>query len=345
MRERKTWGKRRRMEGGSSFLCSLLMAATLALIAAGARGAQLTYKGAIEGHVIGPQGQLAGIRVQLIAPGERPEGEVYTDSNGGFFFGNLLYGRYWIVIQAQEYRPVRLSVLIERHVLQPQVEVALERAVKRSKPTAIRGSPGSYKLDARNPIPPFDSKVLHEFEKGRKLQLEGNLPKATVHYQRALQLSPDFYPALNNLGTIYLRQNDHVRARAAFLRSLELNPDEGEPYINLGRILYAEGQYRQALERLEAGLKRSPQSAIGHYFLGSAYLKLGELEKAEPALKLAYSLDPPRMAFVRLQLANLYLQRHDMQAASVELEGYLQANPSDPQAPAIRKTLARIRER
>ncbi|PYV24861.1 MAG: hypothetical protein DMG27_11850, partial [Acidobacteria bacterium] len=59
-------------------------------------------------------------------------------------------------------------------------------------------------------------------------------------------------------------------------------------------------------------------------------------------LKEAYSLDPTGMARARLELANLYLRRRDMAAASVELESYLDANPSDPQAPAIKKMLANI---
>ena len=46
------------------------------------------------------------------------------------------------------------------------------------------------------------------------------------------------------------------------------------------------------------------------------------------------------MAPAHLQLANLYLQRHDYGAAKVQLQTYLQINPSAPQAPAIKKMLA-----
>ena len=48
------------------------------------------------------------------------------------------------------------------------------------------------------------------------------------------------------------------------------------------------------------------------------------------------------MPAVHLQLANLYLKQHEMTAASSELQAYLRANPSDPQAPAIKKMLASI---
>jgi cytochrome c-type biogenesis protein CcmH/NrfG len=87
-------------------------------------------------------------------------------------------------------------------------------------------------------------------------------------------------------------------------------------------------------------LQRSPQSAVGNFFLGSAYFKLRETEKAEPLLKKACALDPQHMAPAHLQLANLYLQRHDYGAAKVQLQTFLQMNPAAPQAPAIKKMLA-----
>jgi Tfp pilus assembly protein PilF len=62
-------------------------------------------------------------------------------------------------------------------------------------------------------------------------------------------------------------------------------------------------------------------------------------------LKAAYALDPAGMISARLQLANLYLKRHDMEAAGAELSFYLQANPSDPQAPVMKNLLAKIRAR
>jgi len=65
--------------------------------------------------------------------------------------------------------------------------------------------------------------------------------------------------------------------------------------------------------------------------------------RAEKSLKAAYSLDPKAMLPARLQLANLYLKRHDMEAASQELAGYLSDNPSDPQAGAIKPLMTKIR--
>jgi Tfp pilus assembly protein PilF len=105
-------------------------------------------------------------------------------------------------------------------------------------------------------------------------------------------------------------------------------------------VLYEEGQFRPAIDRLNQGLQRSPQSAAGNLFLGSAYFKLQDSEKAKPLLKKACTLDPQHMALAHLQLANLYLQRHDYESAKLRLQIFLELSPAAPQAAAIKKMLA-----
>ena len=73
-----------------------------------------------------------------------------------------------------------------------------------------------------------------------------------------------------------------TQAKEAFLKAAEINPDDGEAYINLGHVLYEEGQFRGAIDQLNRGLQRSPQSAVGNFFLGSAYFKLHETERRKP---------------------------------------------------------------
>lgn len=326
-----------------------LLVICLALgLGAGELCGQGTAGGVISGRVTGTGGQPQNLLIRLMSEGDIPAGEMYTDSNGTFSFRSLPNGTYWVEAQATGYKPVRQTVVLDLRINPLMVvNLSLEpvNSEARGGEETIAGSSGNRILKSRHagPAPSFDGKALSEFNKGSKLEREGKLAAAAEHYQTALKVSPSFYPALNNLGAIYLRQKDLAGAKQAFLRSLELNPDDGEAHINLGHALYEEGRYLAAIERLEEGLKRSPESAVGHFFLGSAYLKLGDLGKAERDLKLAYSLDPHGMAPAELQLANLYLRRHDTEAARAELENYLRANPSDPQAPAIKKMLASLK--
>jgi tetratricopeptide (TPR) repeat protein len=300
--------------------------------------------GVIYGKVTDSYGHPQRLRIQLLGPGDMLVGEMYSDTEGSYSFQGLPNGQYCLVIEQQGYRPARQVVLLDKLNPRAQAYITLESAsaAPKSSTPVVAGSESSQRVDAGKPARNFSPKAVHEFEKGNQSQKNGNFESATNHYEKALRVEPDFYPALNNLGIIYERQKDHAQAEATFLKSLQINPDDAEAYINLGHVLYEEGKYQAAVERLQEGLKRSPQSSVGHFFLGSSYLKLGDLDNAEPNLKRACAVDPAGMPSAHLQLANLYLKRHETAAASTELQAYLRANPSDPQAPAIKKMLASI---
>jgi predicted Zn-dependent protease len=307
--------------------------------------AQERVNGVVAGRVTDSKGQLQHVLVQLLSPGEILVGQTYTESNGNYVFGDLRSGIYYVTVDVEGYRPVRETVEIDaRSSSRTQVVISLEPLAKQptSPGQVIAGSRKSYAVNIKDNSRPFNPKALREFDKGNESQQAADFPSAIKHYQTALKIEPDFYPALNNLGAIFMRQKDLAQAEAAFLKSIQANPEDGEAYINLGHLSYEQGKFPDAIAHLGEGLKRSPQSSVGHFFLGSAYLKLGDLAMAEDNLKAACNLEPSGMASAHLQLANVYLKRGNMPAATAQLQSYLQANPSDPQAPAIKKMLDSI---
>lgn len=322
----------------------LLLGACLASTPASVQ-AQEQINGVIAGRVTDPRGQPQQLLVRLSSDGEILVAQTYTDSNGSFAFSDLRSGVYHVTAEAERYQTARATVAIDaRTSSRTGIMMYLEPAVEQrsSLGQTVAGSRNRYALNVKAKSKPFDGRALREFEKGNRKQRAENFPSAIKHYEKALAIETDFYPALNNLGAIYLRQKDLSRAESAFLKSLEINPEDSEPYLNLGHVSYEQAEYRRAIERLGEGLQRSPQSAMGHFFLGSAYLKLGDLTKAEENLKAACNLDPAGTAPAHLQLANLYLKRRDVSAAGAQLQAYLQSNPSDPQAAAIKKMVDSI---
>jgi len=111
----------------------------------------------------------------------------------------------------------------------------------------ISNAPQSYKFNAKRPGE-FNPKALQEFNQANAKQQRGDVKGAIAHYQKAIRIAPDFYPALNNLGIIFLRQHNFADARTYFEKSLSVNPDDGEAYINFGHLLYEEGRYREAID-------------------------------------------------------------------------------------------------
>ena len=301
--------------------------------------------GVIYGRVTDSRGHPQRLMVHLLASGDIPAGDEYTDAEGQYAFRSLPSGEYWVVVEAEGFEPVRQLVRLDVHVnsKMPANPVLEPLAGKSAPPSPIvSGSPSSQAVNAKKLALTFDARALREFDKGNASREKGDFEGAVRHYQRAIEIDAQFYPALNNLGAIYERQRDHAHAEQVLLRALQVNPNDSDSYVNLGHVLYEEGRYPDAAVRLEEALKRSPDSATGHFFLGSTYLRLGELDQAESNLKQACALDPKGLPAAHLQLANAYLRANDPIAAATELETYLKASPDDPQAPAIRKLLARI---
>ena len=262
--------------------CAPFLAAFLLAIACLAPPARAQQGGIVTGRVTNSQGQPQAVLVHLLADGDIPAGDAYSDSNGDYVFMGLTNGNYSVVVEVDGYKPFRGTTRLD-NIEQPrgQVMVVLEPAPKEgaSWGPVIAGSKSSGELSAKHPLPPLNPKAVKEFDKGNKERQRGNTRGALERYQKALQIDANFYPALNNMGTLLEQQGNHAQAQAAFLKAVEINPDDGEAYINLGHVFYEEGQFRSAVDRLNQGLQRTPQSAVGNFFLGSTYFKLHKTEE------------------------------------------------------------------
>ena len=65
---------------------------------------------------------------------------------------------------------------------------------------------------------------------------DGDLVRAAAEYQRALVLDPDFADAHNNLGSAYFRLGQPERAEAEYRAALQLKPGSEEIRRNLAVI-------------------------------------------------------------------------------------------------------------
>jgi hypothetical protein len=65
------------------------------------------------------------------------------------------------------------------------------------------------------------------------LQKQGRLAEAKELYEAALKRSPSLVSALNNLGTIYVQENNLTEARKALEKAIRIDPGYGDAYYNL----------------------------------------------------------------------------------------------------------------
>jgi len=303
-----------------------------------------------------PEGNIAG-QIRLV-DGSFPNGRLqvtleghgavvsvtYCDSEGRFSFNNLLPNAYSVVIEEDGYQLVRMTISVNPTAIQTNIVHVVLRPKPAEKPRGWPdGTPSANPdiIDIDQLAKKFPSAVMKEFEAGKKAELHGEMDAAVRHYQAALVQAPDFYPAHNSLGIRHLQKGDFKAAEEEFRRVLELDSKSAQANFNLGNVLYMTRRNEEAKQTLEAGLRLSPSSAMGHYLNGSVLARLGDFKAAEEQLKAARALDP-RMPQVTISLATLYLQSGREPEAMAMFEAFLKEFPKDPMAPKVRAALSKM---
>lgn len=307
---------------------------------------------------LGQQGDLGNIigEVRVLRVGFPPKpvlvslqsrgatvNSVYADGQGRFGFYSLPGGVYHIVIQEEEY-----AAADEQVVLNPLITATMytqvtlnPKPVKDDKAAGQGVAGNSHVVDTSEFTRKFPKKALKEYEKGMEERGKNNLESAASHLKKALEAAPDFYPAHNELGRVYLAQSSFAAAQKEFEEAIRLNPSYADPHLNLGNIYLLTKDYGAALSSVENGLRTEPNSPYGHFVLGSIYARTGRYQEAERVLRDALRWDP-KMSNVHLELVNLYLSQKRKGDAANELRGFLKDFPNDPFAPKARSVLEQL---
>jgi Flp pilus assembly protein TadD len=307
--------------------------------------AQQSSEGNIVGQLRIARGnqQPARIEVKLTTRGATLN-TVYTDNEGKFAFYHLEPNVYHVIIEDENYDRREETVAVNPTVQRTNIVMITitpkPNAKQESEPGPVGGS-NPFVVDLSEYKKNYPKKVIKEFEAGLKAQEAAKLDDAVRHFEAALALSSDFYPAHNNLGAIYVEEGKFAAAREEFETVLRLNQGDVQAYFNLGNVFLLTGEYAKAQQVVEQGLRRQPTVSFGHFLLGSALIHTGKPREAELELRKAQELDPLNSK-VHLELVNLYVQQHRSADAIQELKLFLERFPTDPLAPKARDVLAKL---
>ena len=268
---------------------------------------------------------------------------VYTDGQGRFGFYSLESNPYHLTVGDDAYNPV--DELVSLNTANSPVAIIGISLVPRdsTRPqSSDRVTGGNANLiDPAEYTRRFPKKTQKEFQKGVEADGQGRHDEAIEHYEKAISLSPDFYPAHNNLGSAELRRSNLAGARQEFEQVVKLNQSDAAAYFNLSNVCMLTGQLADAQRFLEEGLRRQPESAFGKFLLGSLDLRAGKMAEAEGALRQAIQLNPS-MTQARLQLVNLFLQQSRKQDAIAMLRDFVVTFPADPFAGRATQLLQKL---
>ncbi|MFQ5777678.1 MAG: tetratricopeptide repeat protein [Terriglobia bacterium] len=278
---------------------------------------------------------VEGCRVMLTAFGGGYLQQVYVDSMGDFLFGDLTRGTYYIIASRPGYREQRERVEIV-NASRPGVIIHLRPKPPKKTPVWIEP------LDVDEQLVPKEAR--QELKKAVEAARERKWKESLAHFDKALEIHPEYVSALHNKALVQLRLRDIEGAQKNTEKAIALNPNVAAPRVVLGSILNARQLYSRAQEQLERAIQLNPQTWLGHFELSRAYWAQRDLPGAEKAIIRAHELNP-NVPNVHLMRANIFLARQDFEGALGELDEFLALVPKDPRADTVRQRRADLAQR
>jgi tetratricopeptide (TPR) repeat protein len=159
----------------------------------------------------------------------------------------------------------------------------------------------------------------------------GNVDEAMVHYQKALEINPDFAEAHNNLGNFLFQKGSVDEAIVHYQMALEINPDYAEAHYNLGNALLKMGNVDEAIAHLQKALQINPDYAEAHNNLGYALIQKGSVDEATAHFQKALQINPD-YADAHNNLGNMLLEKGSVDEAIIHFQKALQIKPDFTEA-------------
>ncbi len=185
-------------------------------------------------------------------------------------------------------------------------------------------------------------KALKEAEKGLTGLKSGNLNDAQKHLEAAYKLAPTDADINFLLGLLYQQKKDAVQAEAYFVKATSLNPQNVRALTSLGQLLITKGDVKGAEIPLEKAVSVDAAAWQAHWELADVYLHQQKFDDARKQAQLAIQTGKGAANDAELILGEALSQLGKVPDAIQALQTYLQANPSNQSAPAVREMIARL---
>jgi len=130
---------------------------------------------------------------------------------------------------------------------------------------------------------------------------------AVKHFKKAIEIKPDYAPAINNLGTAYLNKKEWDNAIMYFKEITEnlLYATPHFPLSNMGWAYYNKKEYALSEKFYLKALEIDPKFINALAGLGKTYIAMGRGSEAVATLEKAVK-DYPRLGQLYLELARAY---------------------------------------
>jgi len=317
------------------------IAALLLLVDASAFG----QTNRITGQVYGPSRRpLADVYVELLNEVNTVLMRTRTSGSGGFQFGGMTSGKFTILVrpfgtdyeeQSQEVEIVNVVIGGRRSSDAANADFYLKPRRNANTPTAAAGVVFAQEIptDAKKA---FDSAVT-EFEAKRD-------DAGIALLETAVRIFPDYYYALDRLGSESLKKQRYADAQKYFERSVAINAKSSNSWYGLAFALFSAGQIDRSIEAGKKAATLAPENTDINLMLGIALRRGRQYTDAEKAMLKAKKLSNGLSADTSWNLALLYAYNlRNQRLAADELENFLKVRPDHPDAERLKRLIRQFR--
>ena len=325
---------------------TLLTVFALVLISAGTAVAQSNQ---LRGKVRAPNGvTVNNAIVELRIGGSGMIAQTVTRNDGDFAFTGLATGEYEIAVTIAGYEPVVQMARFNQSGRMDFSEVINIEILIRPKKENVLSAPGtSFAQDVPKP-------ARLAYERAAARLRDGKPEEAVAALREAIANFNDYFDAHLALGKELFREGKDDEALEALERARQINDRQDVVYHMFGLIMLKEGKFAVAEYGFREATRLNGNSAAAHFYHAQALIELAvrsnderqlntDLGAADKELDRAWETSEKPLTAVYLQRARIHEKRGQKEAAAVDLESYLKAEPEAKNGTTIRAAIAKLR--
>ena len=297
----------------------------------------------IIGRVRDQAGQaVTNVRATLLDDSYGQIRTVFLDAGGGFRFPGISSGVYHVRIETgstiyeEQTLRVELQTLRIRGGGNEPILLDFTLKPKRDQPSPVR------QIVFAQEVP---NVAREEFERGAA-HLRGN--KVEMGYaalKKAIEIFPDYFDALELLGTEYVKRGELEPALPILMRAATVNRRAAKSFYAIGVAYLKLNRLAEAVEWLKKSAGLDPANPNVHMMLGLAYGNSNEYASAETAFLKALQTGGRLMAEAHFYLAGIYNKQERYTEAVARLELYLKEAQDIKDRNVVKSMIEKMKKR
>ena len=261
----------------------------------------------------------------------------YTSSEGRFLFNGVPEGNYSVVVRAPGYETGNWPVEVGYHGTVGLVLMLTPLSFGQPRDEAF--AKDSTTVSVRQLRIP--DKARKEFRKGAESESHGKIDEAIKHWEKSIQIYPQFAESYMELSKVYVNRGDFDHATESAKHAIEIDGKDAAPYAYLGFVYLKAKDFPKATEAFQSSVRLSDSLWFSQFWLGDLLLRQKNSEEAYPHLLRASQLNPGVPGVYVLLYNDLVLLGRGEEALA-KIDDFLVRFPNNPMAAEARDQRNRL---